>query len=274
MSAAPSLASVHALPLPDVQAEAPAVPIALDEAGISDLRYPVTVALADGSRHHTVASVSLAASVAADVRGVHMSRFVELLHDWHDRLSASALPALLREMRDHLHAHSATASISFPLFLDRAAPVTGGVSYVPYDCTMTGRVADGDAMCTLSARVPVKSLCPCSREISDYGAHNQRGTVEIDVELAGSVASTPLDFRDIIDAAEAAGSARIYSVLKRPDERFVTMQAYENPAFVEDITRDVANQLRHDERVLKGRVRVVNEESIHSHNAYASVAWG
>jgi GTP cyclohydrolase I len=273
VNAAASLATIHPVELPDIQAEPPAIPIALDEAGVSDLRYPITLHLADGSSHHTVATVAFAASVAADVRGVHMSRFVEILHEWHERISVPTLGALLEELRDRLDADTAVARFAFPLFLERAAPITGSAAYVPYDCELEGRLSGNQAEWTVTVRVPVKSLCPCSREISDYGAHNQRGIVEISVELPGSAGGSLIDFSDLITVAEQAGSSQIYSVLKRPDERYVTMRAYENPAFVEDITRTVADALRADRRVRAGRIRVVNEESIHSHNAYATIAW-
>jgi GTP cyclohydrolase FolE2 len=261
------------LDLPDVQAEAPSSPLALDEAGITDLRYPITLQQADGSAHPTVATASFAASVAADTRGVHMSRFVETLHDWHDRIAIRTLSRLLADLRDRMDAGSVVARLDFPLFLEREAPVSGGSALVAYDCSLKGRLDERSTSCVLTTRVPITSLCPCSREISDYGAHNQRGSIEIRVSFDLSTETEPLDFVDLITAAEEAGSAPIYSLLKRTDERYVTMQAYENPAFVEDITRAVALALRPDPRIHAGRVRVVNEESIHSHNAYAAIKW-
>jgi GTP cyclohydrolase FolE2 len=258
--------------LPDVQAEAPAIPLVLDEAGISDLRYPLTVELADGSRHTTVATVSLAASVDADSRGVHMSRFVEILHEWREDIAVARLPSLLSDLAERTAAEEVLAQFAFPLFLERSGPASGGNAFVAYDCIIEARGGPGPAM-RLTVRVPVTSLCPCSREISDYGAHNQRGTVEIVVDTALQDSLEPLDLRDLIAAAETSGSAPIYTLLKRSDERALTMQAYENPAFVEDITRTVAAALMGDHRIRRGRVSVVNEESIHSHNAYASVTW-
>jgi GTP cyclohydrolase IB len=268
-----SLAGLDPLDLPDVQAEAPAIPIVLDEAGVADLRYPITLHLADGSSHSTVASTSFAASVPAHVRGVHMSRFVEALHDWHGRLGVQTLPALLVDLSGRLEADAVVARLEFPLFLERSAPVTGRGALVGYDCSLEGRLVAGKMRCTLTARVPITSLCPCSREISDYGAHNQRGAIEVAVSVDLPDASKPLDFNDLIEITEEAGSAPIYSLLKRTDERYVTMQAYENPAFVEDIARAVAAALKPDERVRVGRIRVVNEESIHAHNAYAAIKW-
>jgi GTP cyclohydrolase IB len=268
-----SLAGLDPLELPDVQSEAPAIPIVLDEAGIADLRYPITVQLADGTSYPTVATTSFAASVAADIRGVHMSRFVETLHDWRDRIAVRTLAALLSHLGNSLAAQAVVARFEFPLFLERVAPASGGRALVGYDCSLEGRLHSRGTDCTLTTRVPITSLCPCSREISDYGAHNQRGSIETSVffELIDTV--RPLDFSDLIATGEEAGSAPIYSLLKRTDERYVTMQAYENPAFVEDITRAVAAALKSDSRIRKGRVRVVNEESIHSHNAYAAIGW-
>ncbi|MBA3841950.1 MAG: GTP cyclohydrolase I FolE2 [Actinobacteria bacterium] len=258
--------------LPDVQAETPAVPLVVDEAGIVDLRYPITMQEASGTSHQTVANTSFAASVPTDARGVHMSRFVETLHDWHRRIAVHTLSALLADLSGRLDAQEVIAKFEFPLFLERTAPVSGGSAFVAYDCSLEGRLQSEVADCTLTTRVPITSLCPCSREISDYGAHNQRGSIEISVSFELTEHAL-LEFGDLIAAADEAGSAPIYSLLKRTDERYVTMQAYENPAFVEDITRAVAAALRSDLRIRAGRVRVVNEESIHSHNAYAAIKW-
>lgn len=268
-----SLAGFDPLDLPDVQAEAPAIPIVLDEAGIADLRYPITVHLGDGSSHPTVAITSFAASVAADTRGVHMSRFVETLHKWRERIGVHTLSALLADLNGRLTAQAVVVKLEFPLFLERVSPVSGGGALVGYDCSLEGRLQSNTALCSLTTRVPITSLCPCSREISDYGAHNQRGSIETRVSFEVSDAVKSLDFNDLIEAAEEAGSAPIYSLLKRTDERYVTMKAYENPTFVEDVTRAVAAALQPDLRIRVGSVRVVNEESIHTHNAYAAIRW-
>ena len=268
-----SLAASEPRDLPDVQAEAPAIPLLLDEAGISDLRYPITVHLADGSTHPTVATTSFAASVPADTRGVHMSRIVETLHDWRSRIAVDTFPGLLSDLAERVDAQTVLARIEFPLFLERTGPVSGGSAFVAYDCALEGRLHSGGHSLSLTVRVPITSLCPCSREISDYGAHNQRGSIEVSANCGLRDVSGSLDLTDLIAATESAGSAPIYTLLKRTDERYVTMQAYENPAFVEDITRAVAAALQPDPRIREGRVRVVNEESIHSHNAYASVTW-
>jgi GTP cyclohydrolase FolE2 len=267
-----SLIGLEPVALPDVQAEAPAIPMLVDEAGIADLRYPVTIQLGDGSSHATVANASIAASVPAHVRGVHMSRFVESLHTWHRRLGVAALPGFLTDLSERCEGGAVTARLEFPLFLERSAPVSDRGAYVAYDCSLEGHLIANEISCTLTTRVPITSLCPCSREISDYGAHNQRGAIEAMIGFALPT-EEPIDFHEVIDHAENAGSAPIYSLLKRTDERYVTMQAYENPAFVEDIARAVAAKLKSDARVRTGSVRVVNQESIHAHNAYAAIKW-
>jgi GTP cyclohydrolase I len=268
-----SLTGLDSSDLSDVQAESPAIALALDEAGIADLRYPITVRLCNGDSHPTVANTSFAANVPADIRGVHMSRFVETLHDWRDRIGVQTLSELLADLADRLEARAVLASLEFPLFLERPAPVSGGGALVAYDCSLVGHRHSTVVTWTLMTRVPITSLCPCSREISDYGAHNQRGRVEMTASFEPADDGRLIDFNDLIAIAEEAGSAPIYSLLKRTDERYVTMLAYENPAFVEDITRSVATALKPDPRIRAGRVRVVNEESIHSHNAYAAVSW-
>ena len=171
-----------------------------------DLRYPITVHLADGSQQSTVASVSFAASVASDIRGVHMSRFVEILHSWRNRISISTLPALLAEVTERLRAQSATATLAFPLFLERKGPVSGGAALLAYDCEIDARLDSEGVTCELTVLVPITSLCPCSREISDYGAHNQRGCVAISVifEVRGDIDAP--DFPDLVAVAENAGS--------------------------------------------------------------------
>src|SRR4051812_42567657 len=193
------VAPIRDVELPDVQAEPPAIALQLDEAGVSGLRYPITVYLSDGSQQATVASVAFGASVAADTRGVHMSRYVESLHVWRNRIGVSTLLALLCEIRERLDAQSAVARFDFPLFLERTGPVSGGGALVPYDCSLEGQVGPVAAKCPLTTRVPVTSLCPCSREISDYGAHNQRGIVEITVSFDLTPDVQHADFSDLIE---------------------------------------------------------------------------
>jgi GTP cyclohydrolase FolE2 len=207
-------------------------------------------------------------------RGTHMSRFVEVLDAHAVALNPSSLRVMVASVRERLATDRARVSLRFPYFLRRRAPVSGMEGMVRYEGRV-GAIAGRDGTeIRVGVQVPITSLCPCSKEISDYGAHNQRGYVEIEVVSpwsAGEASGIWLD--DLIGVAEAAGSAPIYSLLKRSDEREVTMQAYDNPAFVEDIVRDVVVSLRDDVRVAQARVKVTNQESIHDHSAIAEVQW-
>jgi GTP cyclohydrolase I len=205
--------------------------------------------------------------VAPTVRGTHMSRFIEALHQSDSPMNIERLAWLAKRIRALLESQRATVRMTFPYFLTREAPASGLRAPMDYE----GRLAvslGASIELTVGVRTPVTSLCPCSKEISDFGAHNQRGYVEIDVVCAEGA---PVWIEDLVEIAEEAASAPVYSLLKRVDEREVTMQAYEKPAFVEDIARDAAVALREDERVESYIVRVTNLESIHSHNAIATV---
>jgi GTP cyclohydrolase IB len=256
-----------AVPLEDVQAQVDARAVAIDEVGISDLRYPVRVAGRDGVVRSSVAMVSASVELAADVRGTHMSRFIQALGEEMDVIDPLACAALAEHVRDRLHSGRACLEFQFPYFIERTAPVSGLPGLVDIEARLTATASKSTEV-RVGVRVPVTSLCPCSREISDYGAHNQRGHVEIEV---GCAAGEVVWFEDLIDVADAAASAPIFSLLKRVDERYVTMTAYENPAFVEDIARDVVGALRQDRRVRDYVVRVTNQESIHNHNAVATI---
>jgi GTP cyclohydrolase I len=251
----------------DVQSLADERGVAIDEIGISGLRLPVRIAREGATPQSTVAEVAMNVDLDATTKGTHMSRFVEVFTEHDDALDVRVLGAIAQELRRRLDSRRAGVALSFPYFLERAAPVTGSAALVEYRGALR---AEADAGLTLSvgARVPVASLCPCSKEISDYGAHNQRGYVEIDVDCRGGDA---IAIDELVAIAEAAASAPLYSLLKRPDERFVTMRAYEKPAFVEDIARDVALAVRDDQRVERFAVTVTNLESIHAHDAVATV---
>ena len=253
--------------LEDVQNQADDRGIAIDEVGISGLRLPVRIAGRGGAEQHTVAELAMNVDLPADTKGTHMSRFVEVISAHTGAIDARVLAHLVDQMRDRLESDRAQIAMEFPYFVERAAPVTGGAALL--ECA--GRLhinADTSISLDVGVRVPVASLCPCSKEISDYGAHNQRGYVDIDVTCRPG---EPVWLEDLIDVAEGAASAPVYALLKRPDERFVTMQAYENPAFVEDIARDIAVALRDDERVARFAATVTNLESIHAHDAVATV---
>jgi GTP cyclohydrolase FolE2 len=256
-----------AVPLEDVQAQFDSRAVAIDEVGICDLRLPVRVAGRDGGAQATVATASAHVALAADVRGTHMSRFVQGLGDHLAVVDPRACGALAEHLRDRLHSPRASLELRFPYFIERNAPVSGLPGMVDVEACLAATAGETTEV-RVAVRVPITSLCPCSREISDYGAHNQRGHVDIEIGCQGGEA---VWFEDLIDVADAAGSAPIYSLLKRVDERHVTMTAYENPAFVEDIARDAVVALRQDPRVRDYVVRVTNQESIHNHNAVATI---
>lgn len=254
-------------PLEDVQSQCDDRGIEIDKVGICDLRMPVQVLARSGSSQSTVAEVEMTVDLAPDVKGTHMSRFVEVFHTSTSTLSPQTVGKLAEQIRARLDSARAVIRIDFPYFIAREAPVTGLAAPVEYRGHLEAAVGAMTEV-RVGVRTPVTSLCPCSKEISDYGAHNQRGYVEIDVTC---VPGSFVYLEDLVDVAEQSASAPIYSLLKRPDERHVTMQAYENPAFVEDIARDAALLLKADDRIGAFTVRVTNLESIHSHSAVATI---
>lgn len=261
--------------LTDVQSRPDTRGIALDRVGVSGLRYPIRVTEAGQA---TVGTFAMSVSLPREARGTHMSRFVEELHGAADDLSFAGFRALTERLAERLDAPSAHVSVRFPFFVLRAAPVTGGEAYVDVDCAMHARFDRGNDErdpfdLELEVRVPATSLCPCSKEISDYGAHNQRGFITIRLRQRDAFAPDAMGFGTLIGIAEDAASCRVHALLKRPDERAVTMAAFEKPAFVEDMARDCAARLQADDRTLSFDIAVENEESIHTHNAFAGLSW-
>lgn len=261
--------------LPDVQSRGDVRGIMLDDVGIEGIRYPVRVLSPDGDVQQTVAVVAMSVSLAPEVKGTHMSRFIELLHEHCGNIERASIPRLLQAMRSKLEAERARVSIAFPHFMQRSAPASGAEAYVDYEIVMRGEMDASGARLELQVSVPVTSLCPCSKEISDYGAHNQRGivTIEVSTDAHPPEEAAQVWIDELVSIAERAASAPVYALLKRPDERHVTMQAYENPVFVEDIARNVAHELRRDDRISAFRVKALNHESIHNHDAFAAVTW-
>jgi GTP cyclohydrolase I len=204
-----------------------------------------------------------------------MSRFIEVLNCHRGEVTMRTLPLILSELKARLDAESAHMEVAFPYFVERTAPVSGSTALMDYECTFTGEVNGGKQDFVLSVRVPVTSLCPCSKAISDYGAHNQRGQVTIEVRSRSTEEGLPalVWIEELIEVAESSASAPVYALLKRQDERHVTMQAYDNPVFVEDLVRNVAMKLQADDRINWFRVHVLNQESIHNHNAFAEIEW-
>jgi len=262
--------------LADVQAGGDERGVALDDVGISGLRYPATVECADGSLQHTICQAQLAVALAAPTRGTHMSRFVEVLHEQREALSPAGVLAMARDLAGRLDTDEAAIRLEFPLFVSRESPVTGQEALLGIDCTLAARAtidaAKGEVR--VGARVPVTSLCPCSKEIADYSAHSQRGYVTIEALDNGWACGAPgLWPEELLAVCDGAASAPIYPLLKRPDERHVTMLAYDRPAFVEDLAREVSLALQADERIAGFDLEVVNQESIHDHQAFARLQW-
>jgi len=204
-----------------------------------------------------------------------MSRFIEILNEHRGEVTMRTLPDILHTMKERLHAESAQVEVRFPYFVERSAPVSGARAMVDYECHFSGNSNGQTDDFVVGVRVPVTSLCPCSKAISDYGAHNQRGEITIEVRSVSSNNGKPVIIwiEELIEIAESCASAPVYALLKRADERHVTMQAYDNPVFVEDMARNVAIKLQADNRVSWFQVGVVNQESIHNHNAFASLQW-
>jgi GTP cyclohydrolase IB len=204
-----------------------------------------------------------------------MSRFIEVLNSHRGEVTMRTLPVILKELKARLDAETAHIEVKFPYFVEREAPVTKSKALMDYDCTFIGESNGTHDDFILRARTPVTSLCPCSKEISDYGAHNQRGYITIDVRSSrnGKGETEIVWIEELIGIAERSASSPVYALIKRPDERFVTMQAFDNPVFVEDMARTAAEQLMADERINWFRVHVENDESIHNHNAFAEVEW-
>jgi GTP cyclohydrolase I len=257
----------------DVQSSGDSRGIPIDRVGVSDLRYPITVLDRYNQEQHTVATISLSVDLPHHFKGTHMSRFVEVLNRHRGDMTMRTIPIILNELKERLDAENAHIEVAFPYFIEKAAPVSGALGLMDYDCKFIGETNGQGLIFIMEIGVPVTSLCPCSREISARGAHNQRSRVTISVKFS-QPDEEPCDFiwiEELIEIAEKSASAPLYSLLKRPDEKFVTEQAYDNPVFVEDLVRNVAGILSKDNRITWYRVRSVNEESIHNHNAFAEI---
>ncbi len=251
----------------DVQSTRDLRNLPINQVGIKDLRFPITLNTAEGTQA-TVARLTMTVFLPADQKGTHMSRFVALMERQTEALGFGRLKTLTEEMVSLLDSHSGKISVSFPFFRKKSAPVSGIQSLLDYDVTLTGEIKNGEYSHTLKVLVPVTSLCPCSKEISQYGAHNQRSHVTVTITCGSEVG-----IEEVIDCVESQASCQLYGLLKRPDEKFVTEQAYENPKFVEDMVRDVATRLIADARICGFVVESENFESIHNHSAYAYIAY-
>jgi GTP cyclohydrolase I len=255
-----------ALPIEDVQSRADTRRIPIDKVGIKDIFHPVRVKDRSGGEQHTVANFNMYVYLPHNFKGTHMSRFVEILHMNERELSVDSFRAMLKEMVARLDAETGHIEMNFPYFVMKKAPVSGVQSLLDYRATLTGEITRERVDTWLKVVVPVTSLCPCSKKISDYGAHNQRSHVTIAARIDGHVW-----IEELIDVAEQEASCEVYGILKRPDEKYVTERAYDNPKFVEDMVRDVAVRLNADDRIRAYVVESENFESIHNHSAYALI---
>jgi GTP cyclohydrolase I len=251
--------------LPDVQAAADGRNIVIQRVGIRAIKLPVSIASPQGPQH-SIATISMYVMLPGDQKGTHMSRFIELLEAQREPFDGAGLRRMLAELTTRLASTRGQITVSFPFFVEKTAPVSGASSLLDYDVTLAGKIDQGRTQVRLRVVAPVTSLCPCSKEISEYGAHNQRSHVSIDVEVLHDV-----KIEDLLAIAEQEASSQLYGLLKRPDEKFVTERAYENPKFVEDLVRDVARRLEEDERIGEYTLEVENFESIHNHSAFARI---
>ncbi|HRK78580.1 MAG TPA: GTP cyclohydrolase FolE2 [Thiobacillus sp.] len=252
--------------MPDVQNTPDARRIAIDKVGIKAVRHPVKVLDKTGGVQHTIALFNMYVHLPHHFKGTHMSRFLEILNGYEREISVASFEHMLRQMVERLEARSGHVEMSFPYFINKKAPVSGVESLLDYDVTFIGEIRDGRYLQTMKVVIPVTSLCPCSKQISRYGAHNQRSHVTLTVR-----ANSFIWIEDVVRVAEDNASSQLYGLLKRPDEKFVTERAYDNPKFVEDMVRDVAAALDADRRIDSYVVESENFESIHNHSAYALI---
>jgi GTP cyclohydrolase I len=252
----------------DVQSMYDPRKVEIDKVGVKNIKYPIVVLDKRNRFQHTVATIDMYVNLPHNFKGTHMSRFVEILHEYKNMINMKNLPGILREMKTRLNAEKAHIEIRFPYFIEKEAPVSKSPGYLEYECAFIGSMNETDEMkeFIVSVTVPISTLCPCSKEISNYGAHNQRGMVRVSVKFKRF-----FWIEDLIGVIEECASSDIYSVLKREDEKYVTERAYENPKFVEDVVRDVALALSRDENFTWFSVEAENLESIHNHNAYAFI---
>ncbi len=257
--------TVETPPLADVQANPDGRRVPISRVGVKNIRFPIAVKDRQKDAQHTVGTIDMSVDLPHHFKGTHMSRFMEILNSHDGVISVGALPAILRTMRERLSAETAHLRITFPYFMAKEAPVTGSEGLLSYDCAFDASSGAEDDF-VLTVKVPVTTLCPCSREISARGAHNQRSMVTVRARFTGE-----LWIEELVALVDESASCDLYPVLKRSDEKWVTERAYDNPRFVEDLVREVTLRLRSMPLVTWFKVHVVNFESIHEHDAYAQV---
>jgi GTP cyclohydrolase I len=244
--------------------------IPINKVGIKNLRYPITVLDRKNGFQHTVATINMYVDLPHKYKGTHMSRFVEMLHSFRLELSLKKISIILAQMKSHLNAASAHIEVIFPYFIEKKAPVSHSPGLMDYTCKIIGS-SDSEGKVDLISEVivPISSVCPCSKEISEAGAHNQRGEVRMSTRFKKFIW-----IEDMIEVVEKSASSEVYSVLKRIDEKHVTEKGFGNPKFVEDIVRDIASKLKQDDNITWFSVSAENFESIHNHNAFALITSG
>jgi GTP cyclohydrolase I len=252
--------------IPDIQSSEDTRYINIDRVGIKDIRHPIVVRDRSGRDQHTVATFNMYVSLPHNFKGTHMSRFVEILNHHEYEITVESFKHMIVEMTEILQAEAGHIEMSFPFFMTKFAPISKVQSLMDYQVSFIGQIQNQVTSVLVKIVVPITSLCPCSKNISDYGAHNQRSHVTVQARLRSFVW-----VEELIEMVEKVGSCELYGLLKRPDEKYVTEKAYDNPKFVEDIVRDVAIRLNADDRITAYVVESENFESIHNHSAYAMV---
>lgn len=250
----------------DIQNEPDTRNLEIDKVGIKDIQYPIVLSDKEKGSQHTVARINMYVRLPHDFKGTHMSRFVEILSRHSDNINLYSVGGILSEMKEKLDSEEAFIELSFDYFLEKKAPVSGQSAMMDYHCTYMGSSGKNGKDQMLTVKVPVMTLCPCSKEISRFGAHNQRSYITINVRMKKMIW-----IEEIIEIAESCGSSPIYPLLKREDEKHVTEASYENPVFVEDVVRNVAEKLMAEDRIIWFEVSSENIESIHNHSAYAVI---
>lgn len=254
----------------DIQGERDYRSIPIDKVGIKNLNYPITVLDRRNKFQHTVATINMYVDLPHKYKGTHMSRFVEMLHLFRPEVSLKKISVILEKMKRYLNAASANIEVTFPYFIEKKSPVSKSPGLMDYTCRFVGSShPNGKIDLVSEVIVPISSVCPCSKEISEMGAHNQRGQVRLSTRFHKFIW-----IEDMIELVEECASCEVYSVLKRVDEKHVTEKAFSNPKFVEDIVRDIAKKLKKDKNITWFSVSAENFESIHNHSAYASITSG
>jgi len=261
-----SIKELNKSSLPDTQGLEDTRNLPINKVGIKDILHPMVIKQRSGKEQTTVANFNMYVNLPHNLKGTHMSRFVHILNNHEDHITVDTFKTMITEMLVLLEAESGHVEMQFPYFINKTAPASKVKSLLDYTVTFIGEIEKGVSNLKVKVLVPVTSLCPCSKKISAYGAHNQRSHVTVTVSIKDFIW-----IEEIIDIVEKEASSELYALLKRPDEKHVTELAYDNPKFVEDMVRDIAGHFTNDDRVSEYTVESENFESIHNHSAYAQI---